>query len=141
MVAPWGLRLIQLQVMVIYFFAFWSKSGDLWREGTAVSTVFRIGDLARFESPDWLVRNVIIIALFTWATLAIELSLSMLLWVKRLRPILILLGISLHVFIDVFIIVGFFGPLMIIGLMAFTDAERIDRFIQRRWPPPSTVPA
>jgi hypothetical protein len=139
-VAPWGLRLLQLQVMVIYFFAFWSKSGDLWRDGTAVSTVFRIGDLARFDSPEWLVSNVIIIALFTWGALAIELSLSMLLWVKRLRPFLIVLGISLHVFIDVFIIVGFFGPLMVTGLMAFTDAERIDRLVQRRWSSGSTVP-
>ncbi len=140
MVAPWGLRLLQLQVMVIYFFAFWSKSGDLWTKGTAVSTVFRIGDLARFDSPEWLVSNVVIIALFTWGALAIELSLSMLLWVKRLRPFLIVLGISLHVFIDLFIIVGFFGPLMITGLMAFTDAERIDRFVKRRWPSASTVP-
>lgn len=133
MVAPWGLRLLQLQMMVIYFFAFWSKSGDLWREGTAVSTVFRIGDLSRFESPDWLVSNVVIIAIFTWGALAIELGLALLLWVKRLRPLLILLAISLHLFIDVFIIVGFFGPLMVTGLMAFTDADRIDRFVDRRW--------
>lgn len=139
MVAPWGLRLLQFQMMVIYFFAFWSKSGALWRDGTAVSTVLRIGDLARFDSPDWLVSNVVIITLFTWGALAIELALAMLLWFKPLRPLLIVLGISLHVFIDVFIIVGFFGPLMITGLMAFTDAERIDRFVHRRWPLPSTV--
>ena len=63
----------------------------------------------------------------------------MLLWVKRLRPLLIVLGLSLHVLIDMFIIVGFFGPLMVTGLMAFTDADRIDRFVQRRWPPASTV--
>ncbi len=134
LVAPWGLRLLQLQLMVVYFFAFWSKSGDLWREGTAVSTVFRIGDLARFESPAWLVSNIVIIAVFTWGALAIELSLAMLLWVKRLRPVLIVLGIALHLFIDLFIIVGFFGPLMVTGLMAFPDADRIDRLVGRRWP-------
>ena len=140
LVAPWGLRLIQLQMMMIYFFAFWSKSGDLWREGTAVSTVLRIDDLARFTSPDWLVGNIIVIAAFTWGALAIELTLSMFLWNRRLRPLLIGLGIALHVFIDVFIIVGFFGPLMVMGLVAFTDAEWIDRWIRRRWPPLEPAP-
>ncbi len=139
LVAPWGLRLLQLQMMVIYFIAFWSKSGNLWRDGTAVSTVLRIGDLARFDSPEWLVSNVVIIAVFTWGALGIELALAMLLWVKRLRPLLIVLGIALHAFIEVFVIVGFFGPLMVTGLLSFTDAERIDRAVKRRWPPPSTV--
>ncbi len=131
MVAPWGLRLLQLQVMVIYFFAFWSKSGDLWRGGTAVSTVFRIGDLTRFDVPDWLTENVLIIAVFTWGALFIEVGLAFLLWAKPLRPVLIVLGISLHVFIDVFIVVGFFGPLMVTGLVAFADANWIDRVIGR----------
>jgi hypothetical protein len=131
LVAPWGLRLLQLQVMVIYFFAFWSKSGDLWRVGTAVSTVFRIDDLTRFDVPDWLAESVLIIAVFTWGALFIEVGLAFLLWAKPLRPVLIVLGISLHLFIDVFIVVGFFGPLMVTGLMAFTDAYWIDRVIDR----------
>lgn len=131
MVAPWGLRLVQLQVMVIYLVAFWSKRGDLWRNGTAVATVIQIGDITRFTSPDWLIGNVVIIAVLTWGTLAVELSLGTLLWVKRLRPALIVLGIVLHVFIDLFVVVGFFGPLMIIGLLSFTDAEAIGRRVQR----------
>ena len=131
LVAPWGLRLLQLQMMVIYFFAFWSKSGDLWRDGTAVSTVLRIGDLTRFDVPDWLTANVLIIAVFTWGALFIEVGLAFLLWAKPLRPVLIVLGISLHLFIDVFIVVGFFGPLMITGLVAFADADWIDRVASR----------
>ncbi len=132
MIAPWGLRLLQLQMMMIYFFAFWSKSGDLWRNGTAVSTVFRIDDITRFDVPAWLASNVLIIAVLTWGALLIEVGLAFLLWAKPLRPLLIVLGISLHVFIDVFVVVGFFGPLMVTGLMAFTDANWIDRIVQRR---------
>ncbi len=131
LVAPWGLRLLQLQMMVIYFFAFWSKSGDLWRDGTAVSTALRIGDLTRFDVPDWLTGNVLIIAVFTWGALLIEVGLAFLLWVRPLRPVLIVLGISLHLFIDLFIVVGFFGPLMVTGLMAFSDANWIDRVVDR----------
>ncbi len=134
LVAPWGLRLLQLQMMVIYFFAFWSKGGSLWREGTAVSTVLRIGDITRFDSPAWLETNVVIIAVFTWGALATELGLSTLLWAKRARPILIVAGITFHVFIDVFVMVGFFGPLMVLGLLGFLDAERFDRRIIAKWP-------
>lgn len=131
-VAPWGLRLMQLQLCVVYFFAFWSKSGELWRNGTAVSTVFRIDDITRFESPGWLISNVFLIGLFTWGTLAIELALATLLWARRLRPLLIGLGILLHLFIDAFVLVGFFGPLMMIGLLSFADADWLEHRIAAR---------
>jgi len=131
-VAPWGLRLIQLQLCVVYFFAFWSKSGDLWHNGTAVSTVFRIDDITRFGSPGWLTNNVLLIALLTWGTLAIELALTTLLWARRLRPVLIGLGCLLHLFIDLFVLVGFFGPLMMIGLLSFADADWLERRIASR---------
>ena len=131
-VAPWGLRLIQLQLCVVYFFAFWSKSGDLWHNGTAVSTVFRIDDITRFASPAWLTSNVLLIGLFTWGTLAIELALTTLLWARRLRPTLIGLGILFHLCIDVFVLVGFFGPLMMISLLSFADADWLERRIAAR---------
>ncbi|MGI9644334.1 MAG: HTTM domain-containing protein [Ilumatobacteraceae bacterium] len=127
MIAPWGLRLVQLQVVVVYFFAFWSKSGGLWRNGTAVSTALRIDDLQRFPAPDWLVESVVLIAVATWGALAIELALATLLWVKHLRPLLIPLGILLHASIDSVLLVGFFGPAMIVGLLSFTDADWLDR--------------
>ncbi len=126
-VAPWGLRLVQLQVMVVYFFAFWSKSGELWRDGTAVSTALRIDDLQRFPVPDWVISSVVVMAFATWGALAIELALATLLWVKRLRPLLIALGVLLHLSIDAALLVGFFGPAMVVGLLSFTDADWIDR--------------
>ena len=130
LIAPWGLRLLQFQVMVIYFFAFWSKNGTTWRNGTAVSTALRLDDLARFDAPDWLVNNVVIIAVLTWGALAVEVGLAFLLWCKPLRPVLIGLGVALHVFIDAFLLVGFFGLLMLVGLSTFLDAEAIDRRIR-----------
>lgn len=139
LVAPWGLRLVQLQMMVVYFFAFWSKSGDLWRDGTAVSTVFRLGDLTRLDAPDWIVASAVLIAAFTWGTLAIELSLAALLWYRPLRPVLITLAVVLHLSIDLFVLVGFFGPIMLMGLVAFSDPDRWGERITRRLGP--TMPA
>lgn len=131
-VAPWGIRLIQLQMMVVYFFAFWSKTGDLWKSGTAVSTAFRLQDLQRVGQLDILVDNIWIVAMLTWSTLVVELALGMLLWVKRLRPLLIVFGVLLHLMIDTFVLVGFFGPAMVAGLMTFLDADRLDGTMRNR---------
>lgn len=132
LVAPWGLRLVQLQIIVVYLFAFWSKSGELWRDGTAVSTVFRLQDLHRFGPFDPLVSNLAIVAFLTWSTLVVELALGTLLWAKRLRPTLIVFGVLLHLMIDTFVLVGFFGIAMAAGLMTFLDADRIDEWASRR---------
>ncbi len=131
-IAPWGLRLIQLQMMVIYFFAFWSKSGELWINGTAVSTALRLDDLQRFGAPGWLVGNVVVIAILTWGTLAVELALALLLWYKPLRPVLLALAFALHFFIDIMMMVGFFGLLMFAGLTTFFDPRWIERIAARR---------
>lgn len=131
-VAPWGLRLVQLQMMIVYFFAFWSKSGELWKNGTAVSTAFRLQDLQRFGELAVLVDNIWVVGFLTWSTLLVELALGTLLWAKRLRPGLIVFGVLLHVMIDTFVLVGFFGVAMIAGLMTFLDADRIDEMVKRR---------
>lgn len=135
LVAPWGLRLVQLQMMLVYFFAFWSKSGELWRNGTAVSTVFRLDDLTRLDAPGWIVANALIIAAFTWGTLAVELALAALLWCKPLRPLLVVLAVLLHLSIDLFVLVGFFGPIMLTGLVAFSDPDRWGERVTRRLGP------
>ena len=131
-IAPWGLRLVQLQMVVIYFMAFWGKSGDLWRDGTAVSTALRLEDLQRYGRIDLLVDNVTVVALLTWSTLALELALAVWLWFRPTRHVLIALGVTLHVLIDTLLLVGFFGIAMIAGLATFMDGDRIDRRLRRR---------
>lgn len=139
LVAPWGLRLIQLQVMVIYFFAFWSKYGETWRQGTAVSTALRLDDLRRIAPPGFMIENIYVVAALTWGALAIELALALLLWHRGLRPVLIVLALLLHLLIDAFMLVGFFFPALIVGLCAFADPEWVGRVLtrSRRRPAPA----
>jgi hypothetical protein len=134
LVAPWGMRLVQLQIMVVYLFAFLGKRGDTWWDGTAVSTALRLEDLERFPAPEPFISNVTIVAALTWGTLIVELALGTLLWARRLRPLLIALAVLLHIGVDMFLLVGFFGVTMIAGLTTFLDADWIDRRIRRRWP-------
>lgn len=145
-VAPWGIRPMQLQMVTAYFFAFWTKAGDRWADGTAVSTVLRVSDLHRLRAPDWVVSNVLLIAVLTWGALAIELSLAVGLWFRRARHPLIVFGLLLHGLIGAFLLVGFFSLTMMAGLCAFVAPATAGRILRapgrvlRRSPPAPTVP-
>ena len=77
--APWALRLIQVQLSVVYASTVWAKvRGNDWNDGTAVSYALRLDDLARFHVPSWLATNVTLSNLMTFGTLAIEASIAVL---------------------------------------------------------------
>jgi hypothetical protein len=139
--APWALRLIQIQISVVYLSAVWQKvEGELWRNGTAVSYALRITDIHRFPTPDVVTQSVVVSELLTFGTLALEASLGILVWTRIARPWVLGMGISMHVGIDLWILVGFFSSAMIVSYIAFVPAEtssrRIltirDRFMGRR---------
>ena len=116
----WGLRLLQVQVSIVYLTAFWDKvsTGPLWNNGTALSYVLRIADLTRFPTP-LFPTNSLPINLQTYGTLAVELSLGVLIWNKRLRPWIMTLGIFLHLGIEYSLRVGFFSLVAIVALLSF----------------------
>jgi hypothetical protein len=128
--SPWALRLIQIQLSVIYLSAVWQKvEGDLWRNGAAVSYALRITDIHRFVTPDFLTDSIVLSELLTYGTLALEVSLGILVWNRAARPWVLAMGISMHVGIDLFILVGFFSFAMIVSYIAFIPPEAASRRI------------
>jgi len=124
----WTLRLLQVQLSLVYISAFWDKTGgETWRAGTAVSYAFRIGDLHRFPLPHWLLTSPDASTLMTYGTLVIEFGLGFLVWNRILRPWLLLLGIALHLGIDYTTRVGFFSYAVIALYLAFVPPERIEQ--------------
>ena len=69
-----------------------------------------------------LVSNVL-----TFGTLAVELSLGLLVWNRTLRPWILLAGVSLHLGIDYAIRVGFFSYAVLVLYIAFIPPETMDR--------------
>jgi HTTM domain len=121
----WPLRLVQIQVSVLYLAAVWAKvRGTTWNDGTAVSYAFRMADLERFPVPHFVTDTVLIVNLLTYGTLAIELSLGVLVWNRVLRPWVLLLGVSLHLGIDYTTRVGFFSYAVLVAYVAFIPPER-----------------
>jgi hypothetical protein len=108
--APWAMRLLQIQLSVVYLFAVWTKvQGTTWNNGTAVSFALRIEDLERFPLPSFITTSALVSNLLTYGTLVLELSLAILVWNRKLRPWVLLAGLSLHLGIEYSIRVGFYG--------------------------------
>lgn len=128
--APWALRLIQIQISIVYLSTVWSKvRGTTWNDGTAVSYALRIEDLERFAVPNFIPESLLIVNLLTFATLAIELSLGVLIWNRALRPYVIALGVVLHLSIEYQLRVGFFTAAIFTGYLAFVPPGRMDAVV------------
>ena len=67
--------------------------------------------------------------LLTFGTLALEASLGILVWNRVARPWVLALGVSMHLGIDFFVLVGFFSFAMIVAYIAFVPAETASRRI------------
>jgi hypothetical protein len=122
--AIWPLRLVQVQVSILYIAAVWDKvRGSTWNDGTAVSYALRIGDLERFPVPGFVTDSLILANLMTFGTLAIEFALAVLVWNRVLRPWVLLLGVLLHLGIDYGVRVGFFSWAVLVAYVAFIPPD------------------
>jgi hypothetical protein len=118
--APWALRLIQIQVSVMYLASVWEKlHGAAWRDGTAVSLVMRLPDFERFSPPGFLTHSLLVSSVMSWWTLAVELMVGILVWNRSARPLVLALGASLHIGIDLTLRIGFFSLTVLTAYIAF----------------------
>lgn len=128
--APWAIRLIQIQFSVVYLIAVWTKvRGTTWNAGTAVSMALRITDVARLPVPSFVTHSALISNIFTFGTLALELSLAILVWNRKLRPWVLLAGLSLHLGIEYSIRVGFYGLAITSMYLVWVPPERMDAIV------------
>jgi len=131
--APWALRLIQVQLSIVYAATVWAKvRGTDWNDGTAVSYALGIADIDRIHLPLHLVMSPALMNLATYGALAIEASLAVLLWNRRARPWVVGLGILLHLGIDVTIMVGFFSFALFTAYLAFVPEDTMAAWLLAR---------
>ena len=116
---PWCLRLMQIQVSIIYLRnVFWKLRGEEWRKGTAVWYTAHCDAYRRFQIPQWLL-TVTMVRFATWSTLATEFALGSLIWISECRTIVMLSGIALHLILEVVMNLQLFGYVMIACLLLF----------------------
>lgn len=130
--APWVLRLMQVQLSLIYLSTVHDKlTGTTWNQGTAVSYALRLSDLAAVPVPHWLSTNPELMNLATWGTLVLELSLGVLVWNRRVRPWILTAGVLMHLIFVVTLAVAFFSFGMYVLYLAFLPTEAADRVVGR----------
>jgi hypothetical protein len=113
---------MQIQLSILYLAGLWVKlQGTTWNDGTAVSYAMRISDLTRLPLPGFLIHSALLSNLMTFGTVAIEFSVPILVWNRRLRPWIMLAGVSLHLGIEYSIRVGFFSLAMLTLYLSFLD--------------------
>ncbi|XGC80055.1 HTTM domain-containing protein [Bdellovibrio bacteriovorus] len=118
--SPWALRMIQIQFCIIYIATVMFKlKGERWIDGSAIYVATRLDDFVRFELP--LLNNLILVKWMTWGTLAVEIALGTLVWIKELRYWVLLAGIGLHLGIEYTMAIPVFEWAMIILMISMVD--------------------
>lgn len=126
-VRPWAQRMLQFELSLLYFAAFcWKIQGASWVNGTALYYVHHLDELRRFPIPSVLLHPAAI-KLETWATLALEFSLGILIWIKEFRYYILAAGVVLHLFIEMSLNIPLFEWDVLCGYILFVDAADLSR--------------
>ena len=136
LVAPWPMRLIAIQISLIYFLsAFRKVQGETWTDGTALHYILNNGEVRRFALG--LTAHPLALRVMTLGTIVLEFALAFLLWVRAARPWMIASGMLLHAGIMLAINIPIFGELMMAGYLAFLTSEEyfaiVGKLDPRRW--------
>lgn len=124
---PWAQRMIQIQLSLLYFAAFCSKAqSPVWLHGTALYYVYHLDALKRFPVPAWLLRPTIL-KLGSWSALSVEFCLGVLIWVRKLRYILLALGVLFHLILEYSLNIPLFQWDVLSAYILFVDPTDISR--------------
>jgi hypothetical protein len=128
--APWGLRMLQMQVSMLYAFSVIAKlHGNTWQDGSAVGRAVQLGDLQRFVVPEGIATSVTIVALLTYGTIVAETALAIGLWLPRARYVVMALGVSIHLGIEATLLIGWFSLTVIATYLAFVPGDVLRRVV------------
>ncbi len=125
-----SLRLIQLHLCIIYSYAGIAKlGGTFWWNGyagwlAAANYEYQSGSML------WMANYPYLYNFVTHVTIAWELSFWSLVWHPRLRPIVLAVGIGMHLGIGAFLGMWTFGLAMIFAYASFIPPEWFTRRIK-----------
>lgn len=129
-IVPWALRLIQLQLCLIYLdTAIIKCNGTTWLNGTAVHFVLHNPEVGRFDL-SFLSRSPILINLMTHIALIGEFALAFLLWFRPTRKLTAFFGIALHAGIVLVVNVPLFGELMTACYLTFLHTDELESLLR-----------
>ena len=123
----WPVRLMQVQLSLIYFFSAQSKlRGDEWNEGSAVSFPWRTyHDWAILPAPQWLAENAVLVNAATWGPWCSSLRSRSWCGTRGCGIGVLAAGVVLHVMIWLNLSVTFFSLAMFVLYLAWVPWETV----------------
>jgi uncharacterized membrane protein YphA (DoxX/SURF4 family) len=127
LVPAWPLRLVQLQVTIVFIAAALSKlGGDAWVDGVALSYVGRLDDLfGRFPVPHVLFETPLLVRLMTWTVIVVELIAPLFLWFRETRRWALLVIVLFHLSNEYAMFLFLFHWIMLVGWSTFLTSGDI----------------
>ncbi len=121
--SPWALRLMQLQLALLYFISvFYKLRGQTWRRGTASHFASNLLAHRRLRLPAVL-DGIVAHRVATWSTLAVEFAGGTLIWWPQTRyPVLAGLA-GLHLTLQLLMRMHVFQFTMLVSLILFVPGE------------------
>ena len=131
---PWAQRMIQIELSLLYLTSFWWKmKGHTWLNGTALFYVTQLHSIARFPLPRWI-ESAAILKFGSWFTLALEFSLGVLIWFRRFRYPVLLLGLLFHLSIEYALNLPMFSWDVLTAYILFVDPSDLSALaLVRNW--------
>ncbi|MDX8534316.1 HTTM domain-containing protein [Mesorhizobium sp. VK25A] len=123
----WGLRLIVVQLSVLYFFAAFDKSNHAFLSGARIEQIF----LWYYAGSDYPVGLAWPATIVSVAVVALEYCLAFGLPFRRSRRYLVLPGLAFHAIIYLTLPVYTFSATMALLYLAYFDADAVDKVIAR----------
>jgi hypothetical protein len=130
LIVPWGLRLLQMQLCLIYFQSCVIKSGGAtWMDGTAVHYVLFNREFDQFDL-GWLAAYPLVVNAMTHGAVLTEFALAFWLWFRPTRRWVILGGVLLHAGIRPVLNIPGFGEAMCATYLTFLDPDEVTTLIR-----------
>ena len=119
----WGLRLLQIQMAVIFLAAGLHKLGtEAWFDGTALYYVSRLDDyFGKFPVPTWVFDTPWMVALLTWAVVAGELLVPVFVWFRETRRTALAVAVLFHLGNEWTMHLFLFHWIMLAGWLSFVE--------------------
>ncbi len=133
--APWGQRLIQIQLAAIYLCTvIWKINGISWLNGTAVYYSSRIELFWHFPIPG-IFEYLWLIKLVTWGTLILEFALGALVWFTEFRYPILILGLLFHLTLEYSMFMQLFQPIILTAYITFIEPNDLEHGLKacKKW--------
>lgn len=132
-VAP-GVRLLQLQMALIFLTAAWCKlNGEQWRSGVVLFMVAQLDDyFGRLPLPAWMFETPWLVKSLTWSVIALELIVPIGIWFRQWRRPMLLTALVFHLGTEATMHLFLFHWVMLVGWCAFLLPEDFNLFGRSR---------